>query len=103
VRAALARRGQSRGRVLSPPDDRSGRSAFWTPLFTSVHMLENAEYLQVCPTSGPSFRRLTAFHMSFRNKQIGSEDSAFSDQKASLDGPPKTSNDQFFQMFTDFE
>ena len=33
--------------------------------FTSVQLLENAEIIQDRPMSGPSFRRLTAFRISF--------------------------------------
>jgi hypothetical protein len=81
VRAALTRRGAVAWSGLVAAGRSIGRSAFWTPLFTRVQMLENAEYVQVCPMSGPSFRRLTAFRISPWNKQIGSDDGVFRDQE----------------------
>jgi hypothetical protein len=51
--------------------------------------LKNAESVQVHPMSGPRFRPVAAFRISFSNEKIGSEDSVFGDQKALLDAPPK--------------
>jgi hypothetical protein len=45
----------------------------------------NAEIIRVCPMSGPSFRHLAAFRITFWNKQIRSEDGVLGDQKALLD------------------
>jgi hypothetical protein len=89
VRAAFTRRGQSRGWVLSPPDDRSGDRLFGHRCSLVYKCLTNAEFIQVCPMSGPSFRDLIAFRISPWNKQIGSDDGVFRDQETSLDTPSK--------------
>jgi hypothetical protein len=50
--------------------------------------------------SGPSFRHLAMFRMSCWNKQIGSDDGIFRDQKASSDKRGQDSNDFISPMFT---
>jgi hypothetical protein len=50
--------------------------------------------------SDPCCRRLAGFYISFWNKQIGSDDSVFGDQKALLDGYPRKSNDRLSPLFT---
>jgi hypothetical protein len=66
---------------MMAPHSRLGRASVGPELSGG----KNAEIIRVCPMSGPLRRRLTAFLMSFWNKQIGLDDGVFGDQKASLD------------------
>jgi hypothetical protein len=63
-------------------------------LFISVLMLETAEIVQVRPVSGPRSAHLSAFRMSFRNKQFESEDCIFGDEKRLIGRVVQKSNDQ---------
>ena len=62
----------------------SGRRRARSPVYIC---LKTAEIAQVCPMSGPSFRQLAAFRISFWSKQIGSEDGVFGDREALLGRP----------------